>query len=258
MKIVAVIQARMGSTRLPGKVLKDIVGKPMLWHIADRLKHAKLVDQIIVATSDNERDEAIIAFAKDNKIDYYAGSEIDLLDRIYQVAKQFEANAIVRITADCPLVDPVVVDKVVKYYFEKGPFDYVSNSRPEATYPLGLDVEICSFHALTRAWEEVKDHFMRSQALANLYVVPNKYRLGSVRYDRDLSYMRWTVDYQDDLDFVTEIYKRLYQEDKIFLTQDILNLLEKDSKLMEINRGHTRDTNYLKAMEEAYRLKGLM
>ena len=190
------IQARMESTRLCGKVLKEILGKPMLWYLINRLKHAKLLDQIVLATSGKESDEPILKFAKKNDIAYYAGSELDLLDRIYQAAKKFEADAIVRITADCPLIDPEIVDKVIKYYLDKGPFDYVSNARPKATYPVGLDTEVYSFKALEKAWEEVKDTFRREWLSTNFFECPEKYRLGLLEYEEDLSYMRWTVDYQ--------------------------------------------------------------
>jgi len=158
-KTLGIIQARMDSKRLLGKVLKDIVGKPMLWHIVDRLKWAKLIDKTIIATSNDQSDKPIIAFARENKIDHYAGSTNDLLDRFYQAARKFKPETLVRITADCPLIDPVIVDRVIKYYLDGEQFDYVSNARPKATYPAGLDVEIYSFEAFERAWREVEDPF---------------------------------------------------------------------------------------------------
>lgn len=249
MKVVAVVQARMGSSRFPGKVLKEILGKPMLWHLINRLKHARLVNKIIIATSDNDGDKPIIEFAKDNGVDYYAGSELDLVDRLYQAAKRFGADAIVRITGDCPLVDPALVDNVIKTYLDnEDRFDYVSNVTPR-TYPDGLDTEIFSFRALKRAWEEVEDPFRREWITTNFFEHPEKYRLGNVEHSEDLSHMRWTVDYQDDFDFVTEIYKRLYQEDKIFLMEDILNLLNKCPELVEINKSHSGEDGYMEALK---------
>jgi spore coat polysaccharide biosynthesis protein SpsF len=249
MKIVAIIQARMGSTRLPGKVLKDILGKPMLWHLINRLEHARLVDKIIIATSDNKGDRPIISFAEENEIPCYAGSDVDLLDRLYQAAKKFGADAVVRITGDCPLVDPAVVDKVTKAYLDnEDSFDYVSNVHPP-TYPDGLDTEIFSFQALKRAWEEVKEPFRREWITTNFFEHPKKYRLGNVEYDEDLSYMRWTVDYEDDFDFVTQIYERLYEEDRVFLMEDVLNLLRQNPKLMDINKGHIANEAYIEALE---------
>jgi len=243
-KIITVVQVRMGSTRLSGKVLKEIVGRPMLWHIINRLKHARLVDEIIIATSDNAGDRPIIEFAKANGVGYYAGSELDLLDRWYRAVKKFKPDAMVWITGDCPLVDPGIVDKVIKYYLEKGPFECVTNTKPKATYPHGLDVGIYSFKALERAWKDVRDPFWREWASAIFFEHPEKYRLGNVVNDEDLSQMRWTVDYPEDLDFVTEVYKRLYREDRVFLMEDILELLKKHPELMKINEVHVGKDGY--------------
>ena len=248
MKIVAIIQARMSSTRLPGKVLKDICGKPMLWHIHNRLRHAKLVDQVVIATSNRKSDVPIVRFAEENEIPCYAGSELDLLDRWNKAIKKFKADAVVRVTGDCPLADPTIVDKVVKYYLEKGPFDFVSNSRPKATYPDGLDVEIYAAKALEKAWKEIRDPFLREWGSANFFEHPEKYSLANLENNEDLSHMRWTVDYQDDLDFVREIYRRLYRQDSIFLMEDILNLLNKYPELMKINKSHVGQDSYKEAL----------
>src|SRR6266404_7263546 len=141
-KIVAVIQVRMGSTRLPGKVLADVVGQPMLWHIVDRLRFAKLIDEVVLATSTETKDAPIRAFAAEQGIPCFAGSELDLVDRLYRTALQFGADAIVRITGDCPLTDPEIVDEVVGTYLTQArTIDYVSNVLPR-TYPDGLDTEI--------------------------------------------------------------------------------------------------------------------
>ena len=224
-KVVAIVQARMGAKRLPGKVLKDILGKPLLWHLINRLKHAKLIDEIVIATSVNRKDKVIVRFAEDNNIGCYAGSELDLVDRLYQVANQCHADAIVRITGDCPLVDPVLVDKIINIYLDsEGKLDFVSNANPR-TYPDGLDVVVFSFKALSKVWNEVKDSYMREMVILNFLEHPETYRLGKVVYVEDLSYLRWTVDFQYDLDFVRRVYQKLYQEDKIFLMEDILALL---------------------------------
>ena len=254
MKIVAIIQARMDSTRLPGKVMKEISGKPMIWHIFNRLRYAKLVDQIVISTSDEMTDMPIVRFAEENQIPYYAGSELDLLDRWYQTARKFKADAMVRVTGDCPLADPVITDKVIKYYLDKGPFDFVSNSRPKATYPHGLDVEIYAFKSLEKAWKEIQDPFLREWGSANFFEHPEKYCLANLENNENLAHMRWTVDYQDDLDFVTEIYRMLYNEQGIFLMDDILNLLKKNPELMEINKHHERNEGYLQALKQAGKL----
>lgn len=250
MKIVAIIQARMASTRLPGKVMKEISGKPMLWHIFNRLRYAKLVDQIVISTSDEMTDVPIVSFAEENQIPYYAGSELDLLDRWYQTAKQFEADAMVRITADCPLVDPDCADQVVKYYLENPPLDFVSNSRPRSTYPHGLDVELYNFKALENAWTEIQDPFLREWGSANFFEHPEKYRTANLVNSENLSHMRWTVDYQDDLDFVRELYRRLYDESSVFLMKDIVDILKKNPELMEINKSHVGEDTYKTASKK--------
>lgn len=247
-KILAIVQARMGSSRLPGKVLMDILGKPLLWHLINRLKNARLVDEIVIATSNNQNDDPIVKFAQENGIGYYTGSELDLVDRFYQAANKFGADAIVRITADCPLVDPVLVDRIIKLYLDKeGSLDYVSNVNPR-TYPDGLDVEVFSFQALKRVWNEIKDPFKREWITTNFYEHPEEYRIANVENNEDLSLMRWTVDYKDDLDFVREIYQRLYKEDSIFLMEDILEFLKKHPELMEINKSHVGQDTYKEAL----------
>lgn len=247
MKVVAAIQARMASTRLPGKVMKEILGKPIVWHIANRLKQAKLVNQIIIATTNKPEDKTIVDFAKANAIDCYAGSENDLVDRLYQTMKRFKADAMVRITADCPLADPGIVDKVTRLFLNaKGGYDYASNINPP-TYPDGLDTEIFSFTALERVQHETKTIFEREWITSNFFEHPERFRLGHLKNNADLSYMRWTVDYQDDFDFINEIYKRLYRPDRVFLMEDTLDLLKKNPELLKINRSHVRDEAYAEA-----------
>ncbi len=253
MNIVAIVQARMGSTRLPGKVLKDLVGKPVLWHIVNRLRDARLVDNVVIAAPENDANKPIIRFARENNIPYYAGSELDLLDRIYQAAKKFNADVIVWITADCPLIDPGVVDTVVKCFLDnKDKYDVVSAFAPlqeRRPYPDGLDTAVFSFEVLEQMWREVKDPFWRGCFVANLSEHPEKYRYGTLPVKEDLSHLRWTLDYEDDLKFITEVYKRLYREDKVFLMEDVLELLHQHPELMEINKGHTSGEAYIKALE---------
>lgn len=232
--IVAHVQARMGSTRLPGKVLIDIVGKPMLWHIVNRLKWSKLIDKIVIVTSTNEKDETILEFGEKEGIETYAGSENDLVDRHYQAAKKFKANVMVRITADCPLVDPKIVDKIINYFLG-GKFDYVSNVE-KPTYPDGLDVQVFSYSALETMWKKAKK-FEREYFPIYIKLHPEMFKIGSVEQERDISHMRWTVDYEEDLKFVREIYKRLYKEDEIFYMEDVLRLLKHHPELIDINKG---------------------
>lgn len=235
-KVVAIIQARTGSTRLPGKVLKEIVGKPMLWHIIHRVEAAKLIDKIVVATTAKDKDKKIIEIAKELGIESFAGSEENVLDRFYQVARKYKAEVIVRITADDPLKDPLIIDKIVKTFLKnKDNVDYVSNT-VKPTYPEGLDVEVFSFDALERAWRESASKFDREHVTSYIWRNPEKFRIiNVVNENGDFSHLRWTVDTQEDLDFVKEIFRRLYEEEKIFLMDEVLNLLERYPQISKIN-----------------------
>lgn len=247
--IVAIIQARMGSTRLPGKVLIDIQGKPLLEHVIDRVRMARLIDRMVIATTFNEKDKAIIEFAKNLNIPYYVGSEDDVLDRFYQTAKKYKAETIVRITADRPFEDPEVIDKVVSYYLShKEGVDYVSNTI-KPTYPEGLDVEGFSFEALGKAWKEAKKPSEREHVTPYIWNHPELFRLTNVENDEDLSHLRWTVDTEADLQFTREIYARLYHG-QVFFMKDILALLSAEPELARINKGITRYEGYLRSLEQ--------
>ncbi len=236
MKVSAIIQARMSSTRLPDKVLANIEGKPMLWHVINRLKRTELINEVIVATTTNRKDEPIIELAKETGVESFSGSEEDVLDRYYQAAKKYKVDVIVRITADCPLIDSQIADKVIKYYLNnKNKFDYVSNILVR-TYPRGLDTEVFSFNALEKSWYKTKKLYEREHVTPYICEHPETFRLANVENSKDLSYMRWTVDEEKDLEFVREVHKRLYKKGVVFLMQDVLNLLEKESELSKINR----------------------
>lgn len=247
--IVAIIQARMGSTRLQGKVLIDIQGKPLLEHVIDRVRMARLIDRMVIATTFNEKDKAIIEFAKNLNIPYYVGSEDDVLDRFYQAAKKYKAATIVRITPDDPFKDPEVIDKVISYYLKyKDGLDYVSNTI-KPTYPEGLDVEVFSFEALEKAWKEAKKPSEREHVTPYIWNHPELFRLTNVENNEDLSHLRWTLDTEADLRFTQEIYARLYRG-QVFLMKDILALLSAEPELMQINQGVTRNVGYLRSLEQ--------
>ncbi|MBU1912297.1 MAG: glycosyltransferase family protein [Candidatus Omnitrophica bacterium] len=236
MKILEIIQARMCSTRLPGKALIKIMDKPMLWHVIDRASHSNLIDKIVVATSTNKEDDAIERFCKDNGFYCYRGSHEDVLDRYYQAANAYKPEAVVRITSDCPLIDPVVTDKVISCFLKnRKKFDGASNVI-NRTYPRGLDTEVISFLALERIWREAKLDYQREHVTIYAYENKKDFRLYSVENKKDLSGFRWTVDTAPDLEFITEIYKRLYTGKKIFLTEDVLRVLDKEPKLKDINK----------------------
>lgn len=240
----------MGSTRLPGKVMMDICGRPMLWHVINRLRHAETLDSIVVATSERRLDDKIEEFCRSEDVPCFRGSEKDVLDRYYQAAKWIGADVIVRITADCPLIDPEVVDSVVNKYLECK-CDYASNSELR-TYPDGLDTEVFSFDALKRAWREAR--MMSEREHVTPYIRNNKtiFTSAEVFQERDLSSLRWTVDEPEDFDFVRNIYERLYRSDRVFLMDEVVNLLRENPKLIEINEGFERNEGYLRSIQEDF------
>jgi len=246
--ITAIIQARVGSSRLPGKTMKDILGKPMLWHMIKRLEKSKFIQKIVIATTDKESDKAILKLARELGIDSYAGSEEDVLDRYYQAATKFGVDIIARITADCPLMDPHVVDRVIQRYLT-GDCDYAANTL-KLTYPDGLDVEVFSYMALEKAWKEARWASEREHVTPYIRKNPDKFRLANVENEVNLSHLRWTVDEAKDLEFVRQVYGQLYKEDEIFYMEDVLNLLGKHPELMEINKGIATNEGYAKSLRE--------
>jgi spore coat polysaccharide biosynthesis protein SpsF len=238
-KIAAIVQARMGSTRLPGKTMADICGKPLLEHVIERVKHSKLISEIIVATTDKKKDDKIVELCKKLGIKCYKGSENNVLDRYYQCVKEFRADIIVRITADNPFVDPEVTDKIIKVFLGDGNFDYVSNT-VKPTYPEGINAEVFTFSALAKAWKEAKKPTDKEHVTPYMWNNPEVFKIQNIENDIDLSYMRWTLDTKEDMNFIKEIYKRLYKPGKIFLMRDILDVLKKEPRLAEINSGIER------------------
>lgn len=246
--ITAIVQARMGSTRLPGKVLLDIQGKPLLEHVIDRVSASKLINQLVIATTSKEKDKAIIDFAQRRGIAYYVGSEDDVLDRFYQTAKIYRVKTIVRITPDDPFKDAEVIDKVVGYYLNrKKSVDYASNTI-KPTYPEGLDVEVFSAEALGKAWKEAKKSSEREHVTPYIWNHPEIFRLANIENNENLSHLRWTLDTEADLRFTREIYARLYHG-QVFLMKDILALLRAEPELAQINQGIARNAGYLESLE---------
>ncbi len=245
--VVAIVQARMSSTRLPGKVLIDIQGKPLLEHVIDRVKRSRLITRLVIATTGNEKDGAIIEFAQSRGIPYYVGSEDDILDRFYQAAKRFGANVIVRITPDDPFKDPEVIDKAVQYFLDHPELDYVSNTI-EPTYPEGLDIEVFSFDALEKAWRKAELPSEREHVTPYIWKNPDKFNLANIKYEQNLSHLRWTLDYEEDLQFTRQVYARLYHG-QVFLMRDILALLDQEPELGQINQGIEKYSGYFKSLE---------
>lgn len=253
-KVIAIIQARMGSERLPGKVLKEVEKKPLLWHVFNRTKASKYIENVIIATSLNTKDDAIEKFAVENNIIVFRGSENDCLDRYYQAAKKDKAKLIVRITADCPLICPEIIDKVIAEYLN-GKYDYVSNTLLY-TYPDGCDVEVFSFEALEKAWKECKDPvdrehvtpYIRNSGKFKIKNVENEYPVNPKEY-------KWSVDRIEDLKFVREVYKYLYKDGKIFTYKEIMNLLKQHPELKQINSKAVMNEGYYRSFLKTPRIK---
>ena len=222
----------MGSTRLPGKVLTDIHGHAMLWYVVQRTRAAETLDEVVVATTTEPADDAIVAFCREHGVGCFRGSEEDVLDRYYQAARDHNAQVVVRITSDCPLIDPEVVDKTVRAFLVEQP-DYASNCVVR-TYPRGLDTEVMTFRALELAWGGARQAYQRSHVTPYIYENPGQFRVLSVTGDEDYSANRWTVDALEDLEFVGAVYDRL--EGEGFLWSDVVRLLEREPELAEINR----------------------
>jgi spore coat polysaccharide biosynthesis protein SpsF len=232
MKIVAIIQARMGSTRLPGKVLMDLGGKTVLARVVSRLQRARRVDEIVVATTDSVADDAIVRECHQLKVEYFRGSENDVLDRYYRVAHMCAAEAVVRITSDCPVIDPQLVDETIRLFQQQGG-DYCSNVFPR-TYPRGLDTEVFTVAALEKAWRDAHDPFEREHVTPYFYRHPELFRLLSQRGKTDCSRYCWTLDTSEDLEVLRTIYSRFDNGDA-FSWAEAIQLMEREPELAELN-----------------------
>jgi spore coat polysaccharide biosynthesis protein SpsF len=232
-KIVSIIQARTGSKRLPGKVLKDIGGQTMLARVVLRTQRAAFLDEVVVATTVEAADQAIVAECKRLRVPVFRGDAQDVLDRYYRAVLFTDAKAIVRITADCPLIDPKIIDQVVGAFLDAGP-DYASNVL-KRSYPRGLDTEVFTFAALETAWKLATDEFQRVHVTPFIYQNPNLFKLLSVTHTSDLSDHRWTVDTPEDLAFVRAVYQRLGDVESI-TWQQVLRLLSREPSLKELNQ----------------------
>ena len=236
MKVVAILQARMGSTRLPGKVLLDLAGRTMLARVVRRVRRAPGIDEVVVATSVASGDDPIVEECRRLDAACFRGSEPDVLDRYYRAAAALQADVAVRITADCPLIDPGESGRVVRAFLERKP-DYASNILCR-TYPRGLDTEVMTAATLARAWREATEPYQRTHVTPYVYQHPERFRLLAVTGEEDLSVHRWTVDAPDDLELVRAVYLRMDGEDA-FSWHDVLRLVREEPWLGELNR-HVR------------------
>ncbi|MBE1555019.1 cytidylyltransferase domain-containing protein [Sporosarcina limicola] len=235
MKIVAIIQARMGSTRLPGKIVRKVMDKTILEYQLERVQQSKLIDEVIVATTQKESDNVIVALCQHLGIHVYRGSENDVLARYYEAAVECKAGIIVRLTSDCPLIDAEVIDQVIQLYLDRqGEIDYASNIM-ERTFPRGLDTEVFSFRALQKAYESASLERDREHVTAYLYTNPGEFQLGNITSSQNLGSHRWTVDTEEDFELIRRIIESLYPQKAIFTVQDIIELLDENPAWVEIN-----------------------
>lgn len=241
MHVVAIVQARMGSTRLPGKVMKDLLGKPVLIRDINRIRRAKCIDEIVIATTIKPEDDAIVALCEEEGWQCFRGSENDLLDRYYRAAQAFNGDVVVRITSDCPMIDPEVIDKVIGEFLSlRETIDYASNTLPPRTFPRGLDVEVMTFEALRRAWRGDNDPALREHVTPYIYQNPEIFRLHQVANEVDLSHHRWTLDTPEDLAFIRTVYGHFGND--WFTWTDALQYLGQHPEIVKINSDFKQKT----------------
>ncbi len=258
-RVVAIVQARMASSRLPGKVLLDIAGQPMLERVVKRTSRALRLDQVCVATTTDPSDDAVAAFCVAHGIDHTRGSQFDVLDRFYQAARRCNADIVVRITADCPAIDPALIDVAIATLLTSSTqadchprFDFVANRLPppfHRSFPIGLDVEVCTFAALERAWKEGREPVHREHVMPFLYegvklspaspdletgTSPRGFRVALRNHVPDYGSLRWTVDTREDLEFMRQVYARFEGRDD-FTWQELLALVQREPQLALIN-----------------------
>ena len=223
MKVLAIIQARMGSTRLPGKVLMPLCGESVLTHVIKRVGRCRLIDGIIVATTDKIEDDIIEKHVRGLNVNLYRGSEKNVLDRYYNAAKKFKADIIVRITSDDPLIDYEIIDKIIENIINEKT-DYSCNNIPK-TYPLGLDCECFRFEALEYAWKNAREPEELEHVTPYIRKHDELFKKSTLVYKKDLSKLRWTLDTIEDYKYISNIYENLYEENNFFLMDDILNFI---------------------------------
>ena len=252
-KVVAIIQGRMSSSRLPGKILADIAGQPMLQRVFMRTSRSASVSQTLFATTTDPTDDPVAEYCDFSGIPFTRGSQFDVLDRYYQTAKQAKADVVVRITADCPVIDPELIDKAVNTVTsEQSSVDFAANRLPppwKRTYPIGLDTEVCTFAALEQAWKKAKEPQHREHVMPYFYegvqlitdnrllhigTSPRGYNIALLHHTTDFGDYRWTVDTPEDLEFMRQVYSHFNGRDD-FSWKEVLDLVHGEPELMKIN-----------------------
>jgi spore coat polysaccharide biosynthesis protein SpsF len=256
--IVGIIQARTGSTRLPKKVLKEILGKSMLERMLERVNESVKLDAIVVATTHKKEDDEIVKIAEKLGLGIFRGDEKDVLDRFYNAAKENEADIVVRMTGDCPLMDPEVIDEVIWHFLKANKEKNVDYTSTPVNYPEGLDIEAFSFNALETAWKNAKLPSEREHVTQYIQKHPELFKKEIWRKEKnkdekreeDNSKMHWSVDTEKDFEFVTKIYEALYPINNFFSKDDILEYLKKHPEMLAINKGGTGYEGLEKSLKE--------
>ena len=244
--IGCIIQARMGSSRLPGKALmKSDSGKPLLYYVINQLRYCSKVKNLVIATTTNQEDDEIEKFANNNSVNVFRGKEKDVLDRYFQCAKKYSFSTIVRITADCPLIDPQIVDKVIEQFFS-GNYDFATNTLTR-TFPIGTDVEVFSFSALNKAWENAQLPSEREHVTPYLRNKENS-KIINVENTKNISNLRLTVDRIEDFELIKQILNNI-SINPIHL-EDVLELFSRKPELIEINKHINHNEGFNKSLEE--------
>jgi spore coat polysaccharide biosynthesis protein SpsF len=236
----------MSSTRLPGKVLLPLVGEPLIYRMVERVRRSTLRGQVVVAVTTDSVDDSLVELCQQKGIEYFRGHPQDLLDRHYQAALQYQAEVVLKIPSDCPLIDPAIIDRVLAFYLSReGEYDFVSNLHP-ATYPDGNDVEVMTFQALEKAHREARKPLEREHTTPYFWENPDVFRIANVEWESGKDYSmshRWTIDYPEDFRFIRAVYDALYPHNPAFGLQDILDLTEKRSDIFQLN-SHLAGVNW--------------
>jgi len=252
-KSVILIQARLGSTRLPGKIFLPLAGEPLILRMLERVSFSETADGIVIATTTNPADDKVAGICKANNIKYFRGSENDLLDRHYRAGLEFGADVIVKIPSDCPLIDFRIIDKVLKFYLDNtDKYDFVSNLHP-ASYPDGNDVEVIPKKILEIAQNEAKTQLEREHTTPFIWERPERFRIGNITWETGLDYSmshRFTIDYKEDYEFIKRVYDELYSGNPKFSLEDILELLKAKPGIMKINKKYAGVNWYRNHLDE--------
>ena len=246
MTLGCIVQARLGSTRFPSKIIQTIDDQStVLDYVINQTLYSKNIENLVIATTTLDEDDSIVDFTNNKNIPCFRGNPTDVLDRYYQCAKKFSFSSIVRITSDCPLVDPTIIDQAVEI-FQNSSYDYVSNVHP-ITYPVGIAVEIFSFESLENAWKNAKLPSEREHVTPFLYNNNHFFKIFNIENSQNASSIRITIDYPHDLELVRKIASKI--DSRPILLSDILNLYSKEPKMFELNNIHDADEGYLKSLE---------